>query len=236
MIDFTADIEKETTLFHLVLFFIIYLTMIVRYRKVLFSKGEVLYPSGWKNNIPFLLCCLFLIIAAFNRGDFFHYFDIVKNFNSIPVTHMERFYEWLIVALNSNYLLWRIVVWGGAFLLFLLTAKRMNLNSVLPSLVLFACFINCFNYSRFSLACAVYFWGLSFILRPIGNKILSYILGGALILSCQFFHSSTSVLIIITPVIWLPYSKQVIILAIILTPIILKLLPSYIMETVFFCR
>ena len=187
----------------------------------------------WKKHIPLLLCSVFIIIAAFNRGDFFHYFYMVRNYNPILGTHMEDFYNWLILVVNRNYLLWRIVIWGGAFLIFILSAKRLKINSIIAVFVLFVCFINDFNYSRFSLACAVYFFGLTFIIRPIPRTILSYVIGVALILSSQFFHASVTILIIATIVVFIPFNKRIALLAVVLIPLILRLLPSYYLDGLF---
>ena len=91
--------------------------------------------------------------------------------------NFEELYEWLIIAVNNNYLLWRIVIWGGGLIVFKwVVVKRLEINVVYAFFILFV-FCKPYNYARASIAFVVYVFGVSFFLKPYKNVIISYPIG-----------------------------------------------------------
>lgn len=152
-----------------------------------------------------IIAVIFTSIFAFTRGDFYSYADVVQH--DYNRDHLEDFYNWLIGFVNNNYLLWRIVVWGSALVLLLITVKRLDLDVRFTFLVFFLGFIQVFNYARVSLACALYFFGVSFFIKPFKPKVLSFIIAAAAIWCSNYFHSSVYVLIGITIFLFVPLNK-----------------------------
>jgi len=122
----------------------------------------------------------------------------------------EEIYSYIVEFLGRNYLLFRLVVWGGALLIFQRTVKRFGLDVHRTTFILFAMFITVFDYARASLAMSIYFWGLSYICVPWRNKILSYLLSVSLIVISTYFHRSMVIASIITIMAFIPLNKQTI--------------------------
>lgn len=224
MIDFELNIEVETTASHIIYFLLIYV-IVLFFNRDLFKCDFLIDKSlKWGKRKLLLFGSILLLIAAYTRGDFYHYYDLVKDIYS---EHMEDFYQWLAIVVDRNYLLWRCVVWGAAFLFLNITAKRLNVNNVLVCFVLFAIFIPYFNYARASLAFSVYFFGLSFFLSIWKSRLLSYFLGLSIIYLSHYFHSSAYILIAITPIIFVPISRKIIVFSVLLFPIMTYLMESY---------
>jgi len=203
MIDFDLDIEGEVQWYHCVFFLVFYISTFWANRKLLTT------PNSQKNNnigkIFLFVSLITLSIVAVTDNDFFHYADMI--YSEIDDGYMEPIYYWLSDFVNHNYLLWRILVWGSALFVVLLIFKRLELDLQIVFLILFLCYINLFSYARASLACAVYFLGFTYLIKPAKIKILSYIWGITIILCSHFFHNSIFFLIAITPLIIIPMNK-----------------------------
>ena len=204
MIDFHLNIEAETQLWHVVFFLFFYLLCFFTNKKYIEYKD---IPVRRSSRTILTISLIILTIAAYTRGDFFHYADIVQNYKYTGVTHMEAIYEFLIIAFNGNYLLWRIVVWGSALFLLFITFQRLKLDKHISFLFLFLAYITILNYSRTALAVAVYFFGLSFIVCPGKRKVLSYIIGILIVSATLLFHDSALALVLCTFFVFLPFNK-----------------------------
>lgn len=84
---------------------------------------------------------------------------------------------------------------------------------------MFAVFINYFDYSRNALGIAVYFFGLSIFLSY--KSWLIRLLGLGILCCASYFHRSTMVLILLTPLCFFPINKKTII------PIVIFLILSF---------
>lgn len=215
---FDIPYTKATALLVAYCLFFYCFVCILYYNKAL-SRG---FPSSrnYKSSVR-LLSLLFLIsvITFCLSGDYFTYQEIVKTYNPRISSYGEPIYHSIIGFVGKNYLLFRLVVWGGAEFLALLTFKRLNTNKFLSLFILYVLFIKTFFYARASLAMALYFYGLSFIIRPFivnGVKIVSKALGLSLVIFSFSFHSSIAICIIATCVIFIPLNKKTIISIIIL--------------------
>lgn len=133
--------------------------------------------------INFLLITLFLVFQ-FTESDYWGYMNLFYDNVDLP----EPLQNWIRSKFDDFYI-WRLAVWGGAFIVFLLIFKRLDLN---PR-VFFPLFVLCYLprfISREQLGIAIMFLGSTYLLKPIRLKKLSYVLGVLLILVSYFFHNS----------------------------------------------
>ena len=223
------DLNWTELSFGLALFFTIayFLYVVSFYRKC------VLHPD-WqqtKGNWGLFLFSLFLIIVASNgnTSDWFSYQQIVWNYDFGPqgVNHGEPVYAYIVKFVNKNYLLFRIIVWGGAFLLACITFKRFEVNVNVAAFVLVAAFLLKFNYARASLAMASYFLGLSFLLKPIKNlKVLSIALTALFFWGAYEFHHSLLPVLYITIMAYVPLNRFSLLVIIVLLPFVVSYLSN----------
>ncbi len=171
----------------LLLIGIYYLIIVSLYWK----KNVTNFDSGQRTQMSLILCVLIHLVFAFDGGDYFNYYGIValRNFEDGA---QEPFYSWLADLLDYNYLLWRLVVWGGALLLFAITARRFALDPYKVVFLLYVMYINLFDYARATLGMAMFLFGLSFWCVPIDRyKFFSYLILGPLFMyASTFLHSS----------------------------------------------
>lgn len=179
----------------------------------------------WKNNItrydkihgaqPLLLLMVALhILFPFEAGDYYHMMESLhyKDFHAV-----EPIYEVIARFVGYNYILFRLVVWGGAFCLFLKTAKRFGLDIYKTAFLLYAMFIGIFDYARASLAMSMFFYGFSFVCIPINKRrLLSYMAGVAFMLASLLFHTSMTIVIASTMITFIPFNKRTIIVGILI--------------------
>lgn len=175
------------------------------------------YEISLKKEISTLFFIGLFTITHCYKGDFFHLMHHVYDYSDIPGAYNfgEEIYHKIGFFVEKNYFLFRTVVWGGAFCLFCLTAKRMNVSVYYSAVLLFATHPIIFSYARVTAAMAIYFFGLSFFCSPLRNKWISYAVGALIIWFSLKFHSSTIVMLIMATMIIVPVRKWSIILVII---------------------
>lgn len=177
-----------------------------------FYKKCVFSPLWQKKKVNFwlVLLAVLLVIVVSIDTDWFSYQRLVWNydFTEGAYNHGEPIYAYIVRLINKNYLLFRIIVWGGALLLSCLTFRRLNLNINVALYFLIAMYLIRFNYARASLAMACYFMGLSFLVKPLGKeKLLNFLLVVLFFYGAYAFHHSTIVLAMLTIVFFLPLEK-----------------------------
>lgn len=221
MIDFhltIEDIENEAQLVHFVWFLALYGWLMLRTH--CFMRADVKPEEHRWQRMLLWLGVLGLSVCCFTQGDFYHYAGYVYSYTPEEDVHLEPFYTALIDAVGGSYLIWRLVVWGMALVAFGLTAKRLDIPCEAAMYVLLVLFIPTFSYARASLAFAVYGLGLSFLIRPLDNKWMSYALAVALIAVCPLFHTSAYFLWGLTLCLMLPKTKKGVIVILCLFPIL----------------
>ena len=185
------------------------------------SKPRTLLKN---NNRAFLLAFLIVIFAvtSWYTGDFFGYQRLVElYYPGIENFHLEKVYEYIIQFTKNNYLLFRIVIWGGATLCYVQTVKILKINLLMALFIMFLLFTTTFCYARATLAMGVYFLGLSLLMEGRNSHKVKYvIMGAAILISSYFFHKSLATLIIITTFYFIPLNRKTII-PVILTIIII---------------
>lgn len=140
-----------------------------------------------------LLFCLFSFWGTDWYG-YLNYFTAVKSGweDRVP---MEDVYIWLMEVLPS-YLLFRFIVWGGALLLLLKIVSNFEINKKL--FLFFFCSISLiwFAYARASLAMAMMFCGVSYIMKGKHNfakRTINFAIGVALVICSFYFHKSAAI-------------------------------------------
>ena len=219
MFDFPMTKESlGTALFCLA----VYLFMLIRNYKYALKYPLSTIPPKNKKLIDTIFVGIIFIIFCQN-GDFFHMMEAVHGYDFIPgaYNYGEEVYIEIGKFTNKNYLLFRTIIWGGAFTLFCLTAKRFKIPTYYAALFIFCSYIILFTYARATLAMAVYFYGLSFLCKPIkSHKWISFIIGVIIICTSKVFHNSAIIMIIATILLLIPLKKWSIILTLISIPLI----------------
>ena len=226
MIDFSwTECTRGLSLF----FVFIYLLFVVVYYKKNVTNFSFQKNRGNFWMILFALL-LILIVAASNQSDWFSYQRLVKEYDFTPGAfhHTEPIYGVIIRIVNRNYLLFRIVVWGGAFLLVSLTLQRFEVNPNISIFFIISAYLLTFNYARATLAMAFYFYGLSFLIKPIkGFRIWSLLLMAVFFFCAYSFHHSLLALVFLTIMAYMPLNKPyMIVIMLIALPFIAMLVQN----------
>ena len=155
------------------------------------------YGLGWKIFVSLVILC---IITFCLDPDFFTYQNEVHNYRTGEDTHFEPIYGLIISMCLNNYLLFRILIWGGAILITIYTFKLFQVDRYLALYLLFSLYMTSFYYARASVAMAFFYCGLAVFLNSSRHNIIKYantiILFG---LSCSF-HLSMLIGIAVVPI------------------------------------
>lgn len=201
MLDFlieSGDVTLGQRLFVMLLYTIL---LVYGIRK---TYPELKEPMSTK---PMLFGMIFFAVFDFLAPDFWNYIDQVEAvwvFDYSETLHMEAIYQFFVFSVGGDYFLFRLIVWGGMLLIFVWACKRLKAN-VVCALTLLLIFFYQFASSRANLGIVIYFLGLTYLLEPIEeHHKRSYLIGLALILSSSFFHSTMFLLILFTPIVFIP--------------------------------
>lgn len=170
------------------------------------------FKKDWKYYLLFASFLLFVLTSAYGL-DFYGYMENVERYShDITGFHLEKIYEYIIEYTNQNYFLFRLVVWGGAMMLFTQTVDKYELDSTRSLFLLFLLFIPVFTYARATLAMACYYCGIAYF--SLKNNKIEKAIGIFLILASFLFHKSLFVLILFTLFYYLPLNRRNVLLLI----------------------
>lgn len=185
----------------------LYLYIVLKNREILNKRSFCLDRNNRVLSSIFMMVLLFAMTPFFS-GDFYHYIEWVEDanvqWNINEFSHIEVAYQYISSFVNGSYFPFRFIVWGGEIFLISMIARRFKMSVKLTLYLILLLFPILYSYARASLAMAVYFYGLSYILKPFYNRLFSYIVGVLIITICPIFHRSMYVLIVITPIAILP--------------------------------
>lgn len=170
-------------------------------------------PQESRTNKKLLFFALFLIITTCIDGDWFNYREMVYDydFSQYASNHGEPIYGFIISLVNKNYFLFRLLVWGGAFVLTKFAFKRFDVNLNVAFFFLIAVFLVKFNYSRSTLGMASCCIGISYLLKPKKSLLISFLLAALFFWGAYEFHHSVLILVLLSIVtIYLPVDKPVV--------------------------
>ena len=193
------------------------------------NVNKVQSPSA-KIDYKLLVSTLLLIITACVDTDWFHYREMVHEYDFTfgAINYGEPIYRGIVLLVDKNYLLFRIIVWGGAFLMALSTFRRFEINPNTAIFFIGAVFLIKFNYSRATLGMASYYLALSFLLMSSRrHALLNYLFAAVFLWGAYEFHHSMLLLILLTPIVVVPMDKPVLaVLVLLALPIIASVLNS----------
>ena len=217
---------------------------IVFYSFILFVTSKKISKD---NNVlrDFILLCLFCIFS-FQDTDWFHYVEIFKSystpetfvisydflFGKTDYSHMEKIYSYLAYCSFDNYLLFRLIIWGSALVLFFLTCKNLGVKLSYVLYYFVPLFLLLFCYGRVSLAFSMAFYGYSLLVKNFDRKfykktlitkkksfvslVLSTITGVFFIIASLLFHKSVGILLPVFAISIIPLTKKTMLVYIIL--------------------
>ncbi len=213
MLDSIEFLTGPTLGMRLWCFFLVVITIAVSWnRNYNFIPQQSAYRLRGAST-TFLFCCFFLLaITYWIDSDTYQYIDLAKShdvdFKFQDGLRMEKGHQFICSIVDGDWLGFRILCWGGALCLFVLTAKRLGINIQHALFCLFLLWYHTFCYGRVTLAMAVYFFGVSFLCKPLNARYISCILGLLIISSSLYFHRSAVLLIAVTPAIYMLTLKR----------------------------
>lgn len=174
-----------------------------------------------KTDYGFLFLIILYILTAFYNGDYWHYLLYVFKLD-LRYAPSEEIYDKIVELVDGDYMLFRLIVWGGALMLFIITSKycKLNVNSTLYCL--FAMYIGVFDYARATLAMAVYFCGFAMLTTSSKTNFIKIILSILIICFSCTFHTSMNIVIAMTIIILLPLNKKMLLILFIAIPILMS--------------
>lgn len=163
-----------------------------------------------KGDILLLFLIIIFSVTAMCFGDFWGYMaDVEMYYPGIPRFHLEKVYEYIIICINKNYFLFRTIVWGGAAIFYYMAAKKYRVNTLLSLFIMFAMYTMIFCYARATLAMAIYFLGFAMFCKgKEHHKKSDVILGVIVMLVSYIFHTSASILIMLTAAYYIRITKE----------------------------
>lgn len=176
--------------------------------------------SGFNYNQFFLIFLLFSVFD-FAGGDWISY---SQTYNLLIATHreghFEEIYAWFAYNSFSNFLVWRLYVWGLACLFLTLTIKRLRINPGFFSLLLLLIYFQFFVGGRQSLSFSLLYYGMSFIIAPNGKSKFKCILIFLTFSVLAFYCHRSAIIYIVIAVIGMMFklNKKIVLTSIIAFP------------------
>ena len=231
MIDFPFDFPMSQPSVNTAVYCIIMYSICFLYSYNLSNSWDVTRiqkVSSKSANLFAFFIGLFFITNCMN-GDFFHALEKVHEFKESDFYYYngEPIYRALTIFVNNNYLLFRTIVWGGAFAIFCMTAKRMEIPLVLAVSIICVSYSITFCYGRVTAAMAMYFLGLSFFCNPYKHKWFGFVLGLLLVYSSWSFHSSALIMIVMTVMLFMPVKKWTVVSVLMAIPLLAIYMKDY---------
>ena len=178
---------------------------------------------SWNNHsgpVLFTILAIILSVTCCIGADFFAYKSIAHDTCGTEIMHLEAVYGYLLFLINNNYFLFRVIVWGSAVLLVLRASERMGLSKYYVLFFLMLSFSSIFSYARASLAMAIFFDGVSFVVPKEGKRTaLKVIAGIAIMLLSVVFHRSMLALVALALPVFLPVNRKVFAVSLVIIPI-----------------
>jgi len=170
--------------------------------------------------------CLALLFCIFSfwGEDWFHYqedYEYIKATESSAT--YEEFYVYLICAVCPHYLIFRLIIWGGAIYLLLIYRFFLGIHRTVFLLIFFTTWFLFFSYGRVSLAMSSLYAGSVLLVQCSQKFSLNKILFSILLIGLSFFFHKTAIYGIALILLCLPfYNNRIgLILPIIVVPILL---------------
>lgn len=164
-------------------------------------------PSIFTHTIILLFC-----VFAFWDQDYYGYIELLNAIdyrfpNEDQANHLEQLYVWIAYFVNGHYTLFRLCIWGLAYILFIKTLKNFNIYSKQSIALFIVYFLLMFSYARVSLGMTSLFYGVSLFLQSDKKRIINICLGLVMLVLSYNAHKSMFVVIAVLPLIFFRYNK-----------------------------
>ena len=160
--------------------------------------GSIKNRNGKESGRVFLYAFILLVLCVFGYSDwdFSSYYLIYEECKRGVEGGLEPIYIWLI-SYTDNYFIWRLIIWGLATYLMIVTIRRLpvRLNCVLLFITLF--YILSFYKLRNVLGFSLLYLGATIILYHNKKKHKATIFGWCLIFASFFCHRSMLLTILV---------------------------------------
>lgn len=204
--------------------FNIFLFILMLYTFPSVYRGRVYRNRKYNESLNYSFIGLLLILYCtfgYVDNDFYHYERLFESASLSGINiHFEPIYFWIIENITSDYLTWRLLVWGSAVVILLWTFRRLKLDIRTSICFLTIYYVLTLSVMRGNLGISILFWGFTFIIKPLRNRFFSYCLGLSLIASSFYFHRSMFVAICFILVTPFKLNKRIVILSLIFFPVL----------------
>ena len=190
---------------------------------VLPNANQFSHKSHRGTGIIFLLFIVTVFCVWDFYGDYINYRMAYQANSSNPQNSgFEPVFQWLMKIIPDNYSLWRFSIWFPSVILLGLTIKKLQLSPQFASLMFALTVMVYFGAPRNTLGYMALYCGAAYILtlNETNNKIINILIGGMLIFSTLFLHSSMFLYIFLFLVALIPFKKWMYIISIIIFPIL----------------
>lgn len=162
-----------------------------------YKPSRFYYSSNRRlKNIIGGIIIILLCVFSVQDSDYFHYKEYISLLKSgHDISSLERVYIWIAEFVSYNYFLFRLLIWGGAYILFTQAAKRMHCDEGLVAFFFVSMYLSKFSYSRASLAMAIGIYGFSLIISSYKTRLIPSVCGVVLIFMTYFFHKSAVIFV-----------------------------------------
>lgn len=196
-IDLTTLLQEEATLNQYIISFVLMnIVFIVAY----YNRNKT-YPV----QITWILTLIFCLYAFWDT-DYF-------TFRQAYFTDLEDFRDPLYYYIGEisfgSYTIFRLLIWGTALYLLKRTVDRFDISYNVAAYIFTIFFLLTFSYARVSLGMAMYFYGLSFLIKPNQENRFWSIVWGLIFVGCSYYgHRSLMALILLTPLAFVKLNKK----------------------------
>lgn len=172
-----------------------------------------IFRNDRKSHIITWLLILVFCLYAYWDTDYFSFREIFysPNFKDFR----DPLYYYLSLISFESYTFFRLLIWGTALLLYKKAIDRFEISSNIAICIFAIFFMLTFSYARVSLGMAIFFYGVSYLLKPNNNHRVWSFIWGLIFIGCSYFgHRSMSLLILLTPMLLIKLNKKTTILLI----------------------
>ena len=215
---------EKVTFFGMLFSFVLWISIYLRSNSLYKGRKAATSTSYMSYVLVTIIFCTF----AYYVGDFPHYAVYHKEcLNSSTTIHLEPIYFWLIKNIPHSYLLWRLVVWGGAIIVWVMIYKRIKFPAKYACIIMTLILLYYYSAPRQILGFEILFYSLTFIYYTKKNKFLSYSLAIVGIYISLFFHKSMIMYVLFIIIALIPFNKISFIASVLFFPFLYGVLMLY---------
>ena len=184
-----------------------------------FSRNSV-KKNEQKYILTIILCFVFCLFS-FWGADWFHYQESFPLLKSGWKGNLEEVYLWIAQNLSPNYIIFRLIIWGSAFILFLKTINILSISKYIALYFFGTIYIIWFAYARVSLAMVLVFYGYALLNSCNRSKFIVKITALSAIGVSFFFHKTAlfAIGVAIVAFFMKKYPKKTLLLMLLLLPL-----------------